>query len=336
MKTDICELLGIEYPVLLAGMGGIAGKELVAEVSKSGGFGTYGSAVDVMNKTPEELLEELLEIKRMCNNKPFGVDLLVHGASGGVMRKLIKIFAEGGAKAFISGRGFPKPATINLFHENNMVVGSIAGKLDHAVRAAEAGVDFIIVQGYSGGGHTGLIELGVLLPQVIDAVNIPVIAAGGIYDGRGLASSLAYGASGVWIGTRFMLTPEANTHIKYKERLLKASSDETVVTKCYTGKRLRVLNNEYVREFDDGKRILENNSALIAKRAMADGCWILHGGVGEGYVEERQAYVVGQCIGAIDKLVPAGELVKTLVKEAEHILRKLQIRKRVVFAFFSL
>ena len=127
-------------------MGGIAGKDLVAAVTNAGGMGTYGSALDVANKDPDELLAEIKEISRMCNGKPFGVDILVHGSDGGVMKQLIDIFADGGAKCFISGKGFPRPQVIDMFHERGMLVASIAGKVGHAVKAVEAGVDFVVVQ----------------------------------------------------------------------------------------------------------------------------------------------------------------------------------------------
>lgn len=325
LRTKLCDLLDIQVPVMLAGMGGIANKELVAAVTNAGGFGTWGSAIDVKNKGPEELLEDLKEISRMCNGKPFGVDILVQGAEGGVMKQLIQIFAEGGAKAFISGKGFPRKENIDAFHEHGMLVGSIAGKVDHAIRAADAGVDFVIVQGYEGGGHTGEVALSVLLPQVVDAIKgkIPVVAAGGIYDGRGLAASLLYGADGVWIGTRFMMTPEAKTHVKYKERLLKASSDDTMVTKAYTGARLRTLRNPYTTRYELDPSLLEENSALIARRAWDDGCWRLHGGDDSDYEEDVQAYVVGQNIGAINSLMPAAEVVRNMVFGASEVLQKL-------------
>jgi NAD(P)H-dependent flavin oxidoreductase YrpB (nitropropane dioxygenase family) len=155
----------------IIGMGGIAGPELVAAVTLAGGFGVFGSALDVANKGPEELLEQIKHISQLCQGKPFGVgklqkkdhsvkkrtntvlimkkclDILVHGAEGGVMKQLIDAFAEGGAKAFISGKGVPSRKVIDQFHSKDMLVGSIAGKLSHATRAVELGVDFIVVQG---------------------------------------------------------------------------------------------------------------------------------------------------------------------------------------------
>jgi len=327
LQSKLCALLGVEHPIMLAGMGGIASKELVAAVSNAGGFGTWGSAVDVKNKGPDELLSELKDISQLCGGRPFGVDILVHGADGGVMKQLIDIFAQGGAKAFISGKGFPRREVIEMFHDRGMVVGSIAGRVSHAVNAVQAGVDFVVVQGYEAGGHTGEVALSVLLPQIVDEVGhrVPVVAAGGICDGRGVAAAFAYGASGVWVGTRFMMTPEARCHQKYKARLLQATSDETTVTKAYTGARLRVLRNPYVSKFDETPGLLEKNSAQVAARAWADGCWKLHSGDDRDYDEDVQAYVAGQNIGRITRLVPAGQLVRDMVRDAvEEILAAAQ------------
>jgi enoyl-[acyl-carrier protein] reductase II len=249
ISTPLTELLGVDSPVMLAGMGGIAGKELVAAVANAGGFGTWGSATAVANMDPEELRAELRDIRERCNGRPFGVDLLVSGAEGGVMKQLVDMFADEGVKAFISGKGFPRKDVIDRFHARGVLVGSIAGRVKHAVAAVAGGVDFVIAQGHEAGGHTGNIASSVLLPQIVDAVNgrVPVVAAGGIFDGRGLASALAMGAAGVWVGTRFMLTPEAETHTAYKQRFLDASAEETVLTRAYTGAPLRVIKNPCVR-----------------------------------------------------------------------------------------
>jgi len=327
LRTELCDLLGIETPVMLAGMGGIAGVELTVAVTNAGGFGTWGSSIDITHSGPDEIKAQVADISRRCHGRPFGVDTLVHGSDGSVMTALIDAFAEGGAKAYISGKGFPNKDVIDAFHTRGMLVGSIAGKVSHATKAVDAGVDFVIVQGSEGGGHTGEIALSVLLPQVVDAVagRVPVVAAGGIYDGRGLAAALMLGAAGVWIGTRFMLTPEASTHDLYKQRLLNASSDETMVTKCYTGARLRVLRNLYTTKYESKPELLEKNGAACSRRAIADGCWRLHSGtekeLSKGYDEDNQAYVVGQNIGAITKLVPAADIVREMTETAVRLLQ---------------
>ena len=344
ITTKLTELLGVQHPVMLAGMGGIAGKELVGAVGRAGGFATFGAAVSVSNDGPEELRAQLREIRALCGGAPYGVDLLVHGAEGGVMPQLIKVFAEEGARAFISGRGFPRRDVIDKFHAAGMVVGAIAGKVSHATRAAAEGVDFVIVQGAEGGGHTGAIALSVLLPLVVDAVGdrVPVVAAGGIFDGRGLAAALALGAQGVWVGTRFMMTPEAETHAGYKAHLLRASAGDTVVTRAFTGAPLRALANDYTRRHEreslllraakelppsvaDAAKALPKPKPAGVARSLAEGAWELHGGFGKELDLAKldygkQAFVTGQCIGAIDALLPAAEIVTSMVRDAVHVL----------------
>jgi enoyl-[acyl-carrier protein] reductase II len=197
-----------------------------------------------------------------------------------------------------------------------------------------AGVDFVIVQGAEGGGHTGAVALSVLLPLVVDEVGhrVPIIAAGGVYDGRGLASALCYGAQGVWVGTRFMMSPEAKTNDEYKARLLKATSDDTSVTKAYTGSTMRVIRNPYVTKYEENPKLLENNSALIARRAWNDGVWKLHSGEAKNFDESNQALVTGQNIGAIHSLQPCADIVREMNDQAWNILRSLSKQVRVTGA----
>eukprot|EP00658_Telonema_sp_P-2_P007562 TRINITY_DN12826_c0_g1_i1.p1 TRINITY_DN12826_c0_g1~~TRINITY_DN12826_c0_g1_i1.p1 ORF type:complete len:386 (-),score=106.34 TRINITY_DN12826_c0_g1_i1:349-1506(-) len=341
ISTALTSMLGVEHPVMLAGMGGIANTQLVGAVAQAGGFATFGAAVSVANDGPEDLRVQLREMAKLCGGRPYGVDLLVHGSEGGVMPALIKVFAEEGARAFIAGRGYPRKAVIGQFHQVGMVVGAIAGKVSHAIGAVAEGVDFVIVQGSEGGGHTGAIALSVLLPMVVDAVGgqVPVVAAGGIFDGRGLAAALSMGASGVWVGTRFMLTPEAHTHHQYKRHLLSASEGETVVTRAFTGKPLRALQNKYTIAYDQADLIsralklgmLPPTKGLPAVRggnvasSTRDGVWELHSAAGKDVDVskidlEQQAFVTGQCVGAIDQLVPAGQIISDMVRDAVQIL----------------
>lgn len=340
METALTQMLNIEVPIMLAGMGGISGKELVAAVSNAGGYGVWGSAVSVKDSDPEKLREELAEIRRLCNGKPFGVDLLVYGAEGGVMKELIQVFAESGATAFISGRGFPRKQVVDAFHAQGMLVGSVAGKVEHASRAVDAGVDFVIAQGSEGGGHTGTVASSVLIPHVVDAVGskVPVVAAGGIFDGRGLAASIMYGASGCWVGTRFLLSKEARTHHLYKEFILDSKSNQTTVTRAFTGFPLRALKNEYTDEYDRAKRNVHSSV-----KSIKDGVWTLHSGrtvetdartgnpskIVDSWgkvwsMEEidmkRQAFVCGQCVGPIRSIESAGDIVRGMAQTATRLL----------------
>ncbi|MEI6701399.1 MAG: nitronate monooxygenase, partial [Actinomycetota bacterium] len=188
MKTALTDLLGVEHPIMLAGMGGVSYAELAAAVSNAGGYGCLGAStmgVDTM-------VEQIAKTKALTS-KPFGVDLLT--AMPGSMIEQTELIIEGGAKMFVAGLGVPAEV-IDLCHEHGILVGSMCGKVDHARRAVDAGVDLVIVQGTEAGGHTGLVATMPLVPMVVDVVSgrVPVVAAGGIFDGRGLAAALALGA----------------------------------------------------------------------------------------------------------------------------------------------
>jgi enoyl-[acyl-carrier protein] reductase II len=201
----------------------------------------------------------------------------------------------------------------------------MCGKVRHAVAAVEAGCDIVVAQGTEAGGHTGKVATLALVPQIVDAVGdrVPVVAAGGIVDGRGLAAALALGADGAWIGTRFIATPEARSVVGYKDALLHAHEDDTVVTRAYTGKTCRVLANDYTASYEAGERQAEPFPAQFVQ-SMHDG--VNHMGGDEdtlGVDPSREFYPAGQGVGAIGELVPAAELVHRIVDEAAATLTKL-------------
>jgi enoyl-[acyl-carrier protein] reductase II len=204
-------------------------------------------------------------------------------------------------------------------------VASMCGKVRHAIASVEAGCDLVIAQGTEAGGHTGQIATFALVPQVVDAVGerVPVVAAGGIVDGRGLAAALALGADGVWVGTRFIATPEAHTVNGYKEKLVELHEDGTTVTKAYTGKTCRVVENAYTREFAESGGVPEPFPMQVIK-SLQDGANHLGGDeTSEGVDPDREFWPAGQGAGAIHDIVPAGELVHRFVHEAETVLGKV-------------
>ena len=203
MKTRLTDVLGIDHPVMLAGMGGVSYSPLVTAVSEAGGFGCLGAST----MSNEQMVAEIALV-RGATDKPFGVDLLT-AMPGDLVGQVEQIIA-GGASVFVAGLGVPAEV-VELCHRNHVLVVNMCGKVDHARRALDAGCDVVVAQGTEAGGHTGLIATMPLVPQIVDAVGsqIPVVAAGGIFDGRGLAAALSLGADGVWIGTRFIATPEA-------------------------------------------------------------------------------------------------------------------------------
>jgi enoyl-[acyl-carrier protein] reductase II len=315
MRTRLTEMLGIEHPVMLAGMGGVSYHRVVAAVSDAGGIGTLGAAT----MEPDELVEEMARVRDLTD-KPFGVDLLA--ALPERMMEGSKQIVKGGASLFVAGLGVPRDL-VKVLHDGNVLIASMCGKVRHAIAAAEAGCDFVIAQGTEAGGHTGQVATMPLVPQIVDAVgaDIPVVAAGGIFDGRGLAAALALGADGVWMGTRFIATPEARTVRGYKEALLRTPEDGTVISKGFTGKTLRAVRNEWTQYIEEHPEELRPfpEQMMLAARANA-----LHlGGDENSDVDpDKECYPAGQGVGAIDALIPAGDLVRQIVEEAERALQR--------------
>ena len=317
MRTRLTELLGIEHPVMLAGMGGVSYAALASAVSAAGGFGCLGASTMGNDKMAEEMAAV-----RAATDKPFGVDLLT--AMPGGLSDQVRLIIEGGASAFVAGLGVPSEV-VELCHAHDLVVVSMCGKVDHAVRAVEAGCDIVVAQGTEAGGHTGQVAAFPLIPQVVDAVGdrVPVVAAGGIFDGRGLAAALALGADGIWVGTRFIATPEARGVLGYKDRLLASREDETTVSRAYSGKTMRVVRNAYTDHFDAHPEELKKFPEQLA---VAYGSGVMHlGGDSEtdGVDTDKECYPAGQGVGAITEIVPAAELVQRFVAEAHEVLERL-------------
>ena len=318
LATRLTEALQIDHPVMLAGMGGVSYHRLATAVSEAGGFGCLGAST----MGDDEMRAEIAAV-RGATDKPFGVDLLT-ALPAGLEQKVADIIS-GGATAFVAGLGVPREV-VEQCHASGLVVVNMCGKVRHAVEAVEAGCDIVVAQGTEAGGHTGRIATMALVPQVVDAVGdrVPVVAAGGIVDGRGLAAALALGADGVWIGTRFIATPEARSVIGYKDVLLRSHEDDTVVTRAYTGKTCRVVRNGYTQWFEEHPDELEPFPSQL-RRSWSDGANHLGADPSaEGIDPGREFFPAGQGVGAIDSLVPAADLVHQIVDEAEAVLRKLR------------
>ncbi len=302
---------------MLAGMGGVSYSALVSAVSGAGGFGCLGAST----MSSEELVAEIAEV-RAATDRPFGVDLLT--AFPDSLERNVELAIEGGASVFVAGLGVPRHV-IDTCHRHNVLVMSLCGKVEHARRALESGCDGVIAQGTEAGGHTGLVATMPLVPLVVDAVgeSIPVVAAGGIFDGRGLAAALALGADGVWIGTRFIATPEARAVRGFKEHLLSGAEDDTTISRAYTGKTMRVLRNDRTKQYEADPSLLRPFPEQLMV-SLADGSFHLGGDDTTVGVDERvEAYPAGQSVGGIGELVGAGELVTRINAEAESILTRL-------------
>jgi enoyl-[acyl-carrier protein] reductase II len=320
MKTRLTEMLNIELPVMLAGMGGVSYGDLVAAVSDAGGIGTFGAAT-----MTTELLESEMARVRTMTNKPFGVDLLT--ASPDSIERNLKAVIEGGASIYVAGLGIPREI-IDELHKHNILVGSMCGKVRHATAAVASGCDFVVAQGTEAGGHTGVVATMALVPQVVDAVEgkVPVVAAGGIFDGRGLVAAMALGADGVWIGTKFIATHEAHTGQGFKEKIIASAEDDVVVSRGYTGKTCRVIRTEWTNYWEKHPEELQGfpGQAMAAVQAGVQQL-----GTGPDVVlDTNKAFMAaGQAVGAIHEIKPARQVVDEIMSEARRTLERLAALK---------
>ncbi len=314
LRTPLCDMLGIEHPVMLAGMGGVSYAELCAAVSEAGGFGTLGMA----SMPPDGIRDQMRRVKDLTG-KPFGVDLLA--AIPDSLTRSVDIIIEEGARAFISGLGVPS-SILEALKDAGVVVIQMCGAVKHAVKGEEAGVDIVIGQGTEGGGHTGQVGGMALIPQMVEAVKIPVVAAGGISDGRHLAAALAFGAQGIWVGTRFIASAEAHAAEGYKQAIIDAGDTDTVVSRSYSGKPMRVIRNAWTDEWDrrpqDIKPFGQQN--VISRDAGVMGPLL---GDTSTYDRSRDATAAGQSAGGINEILPAGEIVRRMVAEAEQAIERI-------------
>lgn len=314
LQTRLTKILGVEHPIMLAGMGGVSYSSLVAAVSTAGGFGCLGAST----MSDDQMVSEMMAV-RSLTDKPFGVDLLT--AMPGDLTGRVQKIIDGGASVFVAGLGVPEQV-ISLCHEHGVLVVSMCGKVRHAVRAARAGCDIVVAQGTEAGGHTGLVATMPLVPQVVDAVgtDVPVVAAGGIFDGRGLAAALALGADGAWVGTRFVATREARAVAGYKDRLLQATDDATTITRAYSGKPMRVIGNSYTARFEADPGQIEPFPAQLMKSIERSA---MHLGGDEstpGVNIDEECYPAGQAAGAITDLPAASTVLEAMAAEARNIL----------------
>lgn len=315
IRTPLCDLLGVKYPIMLAGMGGVSYAEVVAAVSEAGGFGTLGMA----SLTPDQIREEMKKVRGLTD-KPFGVDLLA--AVPESLERTADIIIEEGASVFVAGLGVPA-AILGKLHKAGLKVMNVCGTVKHAVSGAEAGLDAVIAQGSEGGGHTGKVSGMALIPQIVDAVKVPVIAAGSIFDGRGLAAALAFGAQGVWMGTRFIASKEAHAGDMYKQVIVDAKETDTIVTRCYSGKTMRVFNNPYVQDWESRPQDIQGFPAQAILSTQNN----VMGGIGgqiEGLDRDRSCFAIGQGAGAIKDIPSAREIVERTMEEAERVLDRLK------------
>ena len=312
IKTPLCAQLGVDHPIMLAGMGGVSYAEVVAAVSNAGGFGTLGMA-----GTSAKFIEGQMKRVRELTDKPFGVDLL--SAQPESLTSAIEVIIANGAKAFVAGLGVPYPIVKQL-KDAGVLVFAVIGKVDHAIKAEQAGCDGVIAQGTEGGGHTGSVASVALWPQVVDAVKIPVVAAGGLYDGRGLAAALAMGCQGVWMGTRFIASKEAHAGQIYKDAIVEMSESDTTISRGFTGKTLRALKNDTTDRFE--KEAAKPFPAQAMESAQLNRLGPI-AGVTDNLDRSFQCFAVGQGGGGVREVLSCADIVKNTLSEAEATLKRI-------------
>jgi enoyl-[acyl-carrier protein] reductase II len=314
LRTPICDLFDIEVPIFLAGMGGVAYAEVCAAVCEAGGFGTLGMA----GVPPAGIREQMREV-RGHTDKPFGVDLLA--ALPDQMLAAIDVIIDEGASAFIAGLGVPE-SVVERCHAANVKVMSLCGKVSHAVHAERAGCDVVVAQGTEAGGHTGKIGGIALIPQVVDAVDIPVLAAGAFADGRGLVAALSFGAQGVWMGTRFVASHEARAAETYKKSITRIAAPDTIVTRCYSGKPMRVIRNAYVDDWETRTDEIQTFPQQLQASARSGLLGAVTAQV-EGLDPDRDCMPCGQGAGSIRDIPSCAEIVERVVREARETIERL-------------
>ncbi len=345
LNTRICDLFGVKYPIVQTGMGWVAGARLVAATSEAGALGIVASST----MSHDELIATIRKVKERTD-KPFGVNIRSDAADAGdrvdaIIREKVKVASFALA---------PREDLIKKLKDAGVVVMPSIGAKRHAEKVAAWGADAVIVQGGEAGGHTGPVATTLLLPQIVDTVDIPVLGAGGFFDGRGLVAALAYGAAGIAMGTRFLLTEESTVPDSVKDYYLSKAVTDTIVTTKVDGVPHRVLRTPLVEELDRGtvltryprairnaiafKRLTGTPWSTLARDGLAmkqghELGWdqvlmaantpmLLKAALVDGHVDSG-VMSSGQVVGLIDSLPSAGDVVRGVIAEADAVLARL-------------
>ena len=309
INTEICNLLNIKYPIFQGGMAQISDACLAAAVSEAGGLGIIAAG----NNPPEELKKEIDKI-RLLTDKPFGINVMLLNTYA---EDISKLLAEEKVPIIITGAGNPS-VYMKMWKDAGIKVIPVVPSVAYAKHLEKIGADALICEGTESGGHVGEITTMCLTPQVVDAVNIPVIAAGGIADGRGIVAALSLGAQGVQVGTRFLAAKECNVHQNYKNRVLKANDTDTAVTGRVTGHPVRVLKNKLVSQFKE----LEKTNASVEEYENL-GRRRLYMAAVEGDIDYGSV-MSGQIAGLVNKEQTCEEIITEMFNEAESIINSIK------------
>lgn len=308
MKSSrVCNILGSKYPIIQGGMAWIADASLAAAVSNAGGVGI------ITGTAPIEWIREEIRKAKELTDKPFGVNIMLMSPHADEVAKLV---CDEKVKFVTTGAGSPGKY-MEMWKEHGVKVIPVVASVALAKRMEKLGADAIIAEGTESGGHVGQLTTMALVPQVVDAVNIPVLAAGGIADGRGIVASFALGAEGVQIGTRFLVAKECTVHQNYKDKVLKAKDIDTEVTGRPTGHPVRVIRNKLSRQF----KKLESEGATIEELEKL-GTGSLPKAAKDGDTDFGSV-MAGQIAGLVNKEQTAEEIINEIVSETDNILKNI-------------
>ncbi|KAF2475865.1 NPD-domain-containing protein [Lindgomyces ingoldianus] len=335
IRTKLTDLLKIQHPVMLAGMNVAAGPKLAAAVTNAGGLGVIGG----VGYTPDMLREQIAELKGYLNDKsaPFGVDLLLPQVGGnarktnydytkGKLGELVDIIIDSGAKLFVSAVGVPPKPVVEKLHKAGILYMNMIGHPKHVKKCLEVGADIICAQGGEGGGHTGDVPTTVLIPTVVSLVKghkspltgeeVQVVAAGGLFNGQSLAAALMFGASAVWIGTRFVLSEEAGAPKAHQEAVRTAGFDDNVRTIIFTGRPLRVRMNPYIQNWEENRQ--NDIKDLTAKGVIPveHDLETMGDDIDDDTMDNARPFLMGKAAAVVNERKPAKVIVDEMVSDA--------------------
>lgn len=312
IKSRLCDMLGITYPIIQGGMAWIADASLASAVSNAGGLGLISS----INTDTEAVRAEIRKCRTMTD-KPFGVNIMLQAPNAAEIAELV---VEEGVKIVTTGAGSPAKY-VEMWKAAGMRIIPVVGSVALALKMQGLGVDAVVAEGAESGGHVGELHTMPLIPQVVDAVDIPVIAAGGICDGRGVAAALMLGAEGVQVGTRFLVAEECNVHSVYKEKILNATDISTIVTGKRVGHPVRSLKTPFSKSLAK----MENDPEANPEEVFAMGAGALRRAAREG--DANGSYMAGECAGMVKRVEPAKTIVEDLILGAEAVIERFVAQK---------
>ena len=304
-------MLGIEYPVFQGGMAWVADASLAAAVSNAGGLGLISS----INAGTEAVRNEIRKCRELTD-KPFGVNIMLQAPNADEIAHMV---VEEGIRILTTGAGSPAQY-MPMWKEAGIKVIPVIASVAMALKMQSAGADAVVAEGAESGGHVGELHTMPLIPQIVDALDIPVIAAGGICDGRGAAAAFMLGADAIQVGTRFLSAEECTVHQEYKDRILKATDVSTIVTGKSLGHPVRSLKTPFSRTFSK----MENDPSVSQEEILAFGSGALRKAVREG--DMNGSYMAGECAGMVKRIEPAKAIVDDLILGAERAIREVMVK----------